>query len=166
MNSKKLKVKSKQESDGFTYIELIIVIAIIAAISVVSLGVYRSALQRARNTARKNDLRQYQVALNNYANLNNNLFPSSDGSSIFPSTLCGYLGSLLQKCLSDTWNNKDSTFQYNYQSGRTITGTSFASKWVLWAKLEGRDKNWHVCSNGKSGERPLTITVTGGDCPL
>lgn len=56
----------KKSHPGFTLIELLVVIAIIGALSSILLPNFMGARERARDTQRKNDLKQIQKALEMY----------------------------------------------------------------------------------------------------
>lgn len=58
--------KALKSSFGFTLIELLIVIAILSMLSALLVPNYMSARERARDTQRKNDLKQIQKAFEMY----------------------------------------------------------------------------------------------------
>ena len=142
----KINNKKNYKMIGFTLIELLVVIAIIGILASLALVSYTRSQKQARDTRRKSDLKQYQVALENYANQNNGIYPSISGTGV--SNLCTALG--LSNCPDD------STYPYRYSSDRT--------EYVLWAQIEAGSSNyWVVCSNGKSGEFG---SPPSGSCPL
>lgn len=65
----------REQNKGFTLIELLVVIAIIGILSSVVLASLNTARAKARDTARKSDLKQLQTALELYYNSNGN-YPS------------------------------------------------------------------------------------------
>ncbi len=69
----------KNTTRGFTLIELLVVIAIIGMLSSVVLASLNSARSKARDSKRKADMKQLQLALEMYYN-DNNVYPSSGGS--------------------------------------------------------------------------------------
>ena len=135
---------------GFTLIELLVVIAIIGILASLALVSYTRSQKQARDTRRKSDLRQYQTALENYANQNNGIYPSISGTGV--ANLCTALG--LSNCPDD------STYPYGYRP------SSDRTEYVLWAQLEAYQTGqyWVVCSNGKSGE--FGSAPTSGSCPF
>lgn len=72
-------MKRKHVSVGFTLIELMIVIAILGVLIAVGLTSFRTSQMRARDSRRKNDLRQIASALEYYYN-DKIQYPSSDAS--------------------------------------------------------------------------------------
>ncbi|MBU0619062.1 type II secretion system GspH family protein [Patescibacteria group bacterium] len=52
-----------KKQNGFSFIELLVTISIIGIIAAVGLATYSTSQQKSRNTKRKADLKQIQVAL-------------------------------------------------------------------------------------------------------
>lgn len=148
---------------GFTLIELMITIAIIAILSSFGIFTYRLAQARARDARRKSDLGQYKNALEIYANKNNGFYPSYTTQTGASTTLCAALG--LTSCPEDPIHNTNGNYIYNYQSDGTNGGTPNGTKYLLWAKEEVSSNSWVFCSNGKSGELANVSTGSPGDCP-
>ena len=141
---------------GFTLIELLVVISIIGILATIAIVSYTGAQKQARDIERKSDLKQYQTALEGYANKNNGLYVAGSGD---PANMCTALtGS--SNCPKDP-KAGTSGYGYNYQSD------SSGVQYVLWAKLENISTTtyWIVCSNGKSGQVTTGIPPTGGACP-
>ena len=137
---------------GFTLIELLIVIGIIGILAILGMANYRTSIERARDTERKSDLKQYQNRLAEFAVGSEGLFPvqAYPGGSI-----CNITGALgMTDCFTDS---RDPIFIYEYASIDASTG------YVLWATLERCQTGagpcyWVVCSDGRVGE-----TVTDPD---
>lgn len=70
-------MKYRQASSGFTLIEMLVVISIIAVIVALSLPNYLGARERARDTKRKSELVQLKNALRLYYN-DYNRYPDTD----------------------------------------------------------------------------------------
>lgn len=68
---------SKSAGEGFTLVELLIVIAIIGLVSVLAMTAVRNARIRARDAKRKGDIKQIHTALELYYN-NRQTYPSED----------------------------------------------------------------------------------------
>jgi prepilin-type N-terminal cleavage/methylation domain-containing protein len=169
MNKKFLNHKSYFMIRGFTLIELLVVISIIGLLAAIALVSFTGTQKQARDTERKSDIKQYQLALENYANKNGGLYPQRpDGSGVIAwSTLCTDMSQT--SCPQDPRYTKDNTYVYRYQSNGTVSnGSAAATDYVLWAKLENYSPTnyWVVCSNGKSGQKTSGLPPTGGACPL
>jgi len=135
---------------AFTLIELLIVIAIIGILSSIVAVSYPNYTKRARDTQRKSDLKQYQVALEISANKNN---------SIYPLTASGRLSSVITGGPEDPKYAADATYFYKYLSD--ASGLNY----VVWAKLEKpvtTGNSWISCSNGKIGESATVNTDCSG----
>lgn len=148
---------------GYTLIEIMVVLTIIGMIlglALVSLG---SSQKTARDTTRKSDLKQYQNALEVFANNNGGLFLSYTSSTYASGNLCIALG--LSGCPEDPRG----TPQYRYESDGTGGGATNATRYALWATLEtsGTTTYWVICSDGRSGTSTTRWdAVTNGACPL
>ncbi len=152
---------------GFTLIELLVVISIIGILAGLALISFSAGQKQARDTARKSDIKQFQNALEIFANKSNGLYPSritasGDDAS---TTLCSDLG--LSSCPEDPRNSEDATFTYRYQSDGTGGGTADGTQYVLWAKLENSTDYWVSCSTGLNGTKAqVDFSVLGGNCPI
>jgi prepilin-type N-terminal cleavage/methylation domain-containing protein len=153
---------------GFTMIELLVVIAIIGILASLALISFSGSQKQARDSQRKSDLKQYQNALELFANQNNGLYPSrTDISGASASTtLCDDLA--ISTCPEDPRNADDASFIYKYQSNGTGAGAADATSYVLWGKLENVSTTtyWVLCSTGVVGKVTSGIPPTGGVCPL
>ncbi len=140
----------KKSSKAFTLIELLVVISIIAILASLALVSFTRSQKQARDVKRKSDLKQYQAALENYANGNAGLYPK-----VSFGRLCDSLG------LLNCPNDPDTTKSYSYTY--SADGTSY----ILAASLEAYASNkpyWVVCSNGNSGE--YSSPPANGACPF
>lgn len=153
---------------GFTLIELLIVIAIIISLAAVVVIQFTGAQGAARDTRRKSDLRQYQTALEKYANLNNGLYPNY-GSGNNLSGLCAVLG-IGGQCIDDTIATQP--YRYWTTGGSGAAGSATAPTYLLYARLEkptaGQNQYWILCSNGNVGRIPSNgagAWTPSGTCP-
>jgi prepilin-type N-terminal cleavage/methylation domain-containing protein len=152
---------------GFTLVELLVVISVIGVLASIVLVSFTGSQKQARDTQRKSDIKQYQLALENFANKNNGLYPRRNVTVSADTTLCNDLGQTA--CPSDPREARDATFDYKYQSDGTASdGTPAATDYVLWGKIENVTATtyWVVCSNGKSAQVTTGIPPSGGTCPF
>lgn len=86
-------MKKEKLMKGFSLIELLVVIGIIAILTGLVAFNFNSARMRARDVQRKSDLRELRSALELYKNDNNQQYPSSDdyGSLIIELNAGGYI---------------------------------------------------------------------------
>ena len=140
----------KKAKRGFTLIELLIVIAIIGGLAGIFITTYPASQRRARDANRRSEIKQYQTALEAYANAHGGFYPP--GTDDLSNVCSGDLG--LTVC-------PDDTPAYEYLSDAN------GSFYVIWATLEQEDdagdtQYFVVCSNGESGDG-TTEPTTG--CP-
>ena len=152
---------------GFTLVELITVIAIIGMLAAVAVYTFPQARKQARDQQRKSDLRQYQAALEAYANANGGNFPSMPGDPA--PALCTTSIDLDGKgfialCPEDPFFTV-ATQKYRYDSDGA-GGGGVATKYVVYATLESPSSTtyWVICSIGKGGNS--TSTPSSGNCPI
>lgn len=154
--------RQKGRNSGFTLIELLIVIAILAGLGSILIINFPGAQKRARDTQRKSDIKQYQTALEIYANKNNGSYPSQ-GPSYPITNFC--LGTLsITNCPDDP---KAPAVRYLYSA------VSSGAGYFAWAQLEipddtsspPRTKYFVVCSDGQAGET-TTNPASSSSCPL
>lgn len=152
---------------GFTLIELLVVISLIGILASLALVSYTGAQRQARDAQRKSDLRQYQTALESFANRKGGLYPSYTTTVSAAGSLCTALGNSISGCPQDPRNLDDASFVYNYQSDGTGAGSTTGVRYVLWAKLENTTDYWVVCSDGRNAAKAQAgFAVSGGNCPL
>lgn len=87
----------KESSKGFTIVELLIVIVVIAILATISIVAYTGIQQRARDTQRKNDLAQiakalqiYYVDSGNHLSTGSGCGASGNGGGVINSSYSGY----------------------------------------------------------------------------
>jgi general secretion pathway protein G len=145
---------------GFTLIELLVVISVIGILVSLALVSFSSSQKQARDVGRKSDLKQYQTALEVFANKTAVFTYPSRTVKIDVSNLCATLG-ISGSCPTDP---KAPDSVYRYLSDGTGSPNNDASRYVLWATLEGVSGYWVVCPNGKVGQ--ITGEPTSSACPL
>ena len=67
---------------GFTLVELLVVAGVLAALGTLVMISFTGARSSARDTQRKSDIKQYQTALEQFANRNNSLYPGTNDTII------------------------------------------------------------------------------------
>lgn len=132
---------------GFTLIELLVVISVIGVLATVVLVSYGPAQKQARDVQRKSDLKQYQAALENFANTRAGMVYPSKTTAVEAGTICAALG-ISGTCPADP---KSPAYAYQYISDGTGSPNINAINYILWARLENTTGYWLVCSNGKTG---------------
>lgn len=140
---------------GFTLIELLIVIAVIGGLSSIAIFSFNGSQRSARDAKRQSDLKQYQTAVETFANRSNGLFPAVSGNQDL-SAMCSTLG--LSSCPDDTRTGEN--YNYNPLGGRT--------DYVMWVEMERRNSSGNIeffviCSVGKTGK---STTEPNANCPL
>ena len=75
-----LEMNTIRQKHGFTIVELLIVIVVIAILAAITIVAYNGIQQRARDTDRKSDISTIKKALEIYYAENGN-YPSSSGST-------------------------------------------------------------------------------------
>lgn len=113
------------KSRGFTIIELLIVIVVIAILAAISIVAYNGIQQRAKNTQTTTALAAYSKALKSYYAVNQS-FPGVAGATgCFGSagTVCGYLSGSSGSC-NGSLAIGQAGYQSDFGSGvKTITST-------------------------------------------
>lgn len=83
---------SQRNQNGFTLVEIMIVVVIIGLLTVLAIPAIQRVQIRAQNTRFISDLRTFSQAFETYA-LENGTWPPNAGSGIVPSTLVGAISS-------------------------------------------------------------------------
>jgi prepilin peptidase dependent protein A len=161
--------------NGFSLVELLIVMAIIGIMATFGIVSYPGIQKTARDTQRKSDLKQYHTSLESYANRKGGFYPSrnsqmyaSDQNGATPNLCSTDLG--LSQCPIDPKANQNvcmtGTCNYYFISnGTCAAGTACASSFVLYARLEKENMFYVICSNGSSGLKSVPWTPSAS-CPL
>lgn len=131
---------------GFTLVELLVVIAIIGILSTVVMANLNSAKVKARDTKRVSDLLQIKLALEMYADVNNNHYPAAETIDDLGSSLSSYLSTMPKDPISSQ------SYKYAYYPS---TNPTF---YHLGATLENSSSN--LFSDDKDCN-----STTGAGCP-
>lgn len=141
---------------GFTMIELLITMAVLGVLASIVLITFTGQQKSARDTQRRSDLQQYRIALENYANANNSVYPTGADTAV--NNFCAS-GAALSNFMSGCPSGSPYSYQY--------TSDGSGTKYVMWVELERSGNNWVACSGGKSGERTKTdFSAANGVCPI
>ena len=154
---------------GFTLIELLIVISIIVVLATLFIAIFPGAQKSARDTRRESDIKQYQTAVEAFANRSNNLYLHYNSSVQVCSGAPSFFSALglTGACIDDPVG----TAHYTYISGPgSGNGVASATSYVLYASLERTDSTgnslyWVSCSNGSSGKVLQSSWTPSSNCP-
>lgn len=149
-----------QIKGGFTLIELLVVISVIGILITIASVSFTQSQKQARDAVRKSDLRQYQTALEAFANKNVSFLYPSRTTAVDASSLCAVLG-ISGSCPTDP---KAPDYLYYYLTDGSGNPNNDASQYLLWSYLEGSSNYWVVCSNGKVGQ--ITTAPASYNCPI
>lgn len=154
----KTKISFLNKLRGFTLVELLVVIAIISILSSLGLMSYLQAQRSARDAQRKSDIKQYQVALESFANNNGGgTYPVRTSTA---TDMCDDPGSLLASAVIAScpdYLGTDATYRYQYVSD--------GLNYYVYFRMEGKANSWFVgCSNGRTGDR--NTAPVGLSCPI
>lgn len=132
-----------KKSKGFTLIELMVTISIIAVLSAIGLVVYLNVMKQGRDSKRQSDLRSIQSALEQYFS-DQFFYPA--GNLPFGSSLTNATGnpnvplSTTRTYLNTLPNDSNSTYVYtalnNGSVGCDNTASNQCNSYCLMAKLE------------------------------
>jgi len=173
-------METQGHQKGFTLVELLVVIAIIGILAALGLYGFTTAQKKARDTQRRNDLKELKQALEAYAGSHNGFYPLSTyngnsdnslNSGIFaggctgttPGPLCSYLP---DPSKIDDPTPDATTYFYQY-NGQATGGDAYVLSATLEAEKVGSDQAlWVVCSNGMTGIPASAARPTDSTCPL
>jgi prepilin-type N-terminal cleavage/methylation domain-containing protein len=126
---------------GFTLLELLIVMAVLGALASIVLVSYPASQKRARDAKRRSDVKQYQAAMEIYANKNGGVYSVTAATNISGTYCSSTLA--LPACPDDP----KTTQHY------TVIATT--TTYRIWTTLEQPTSPvtyFYVCSTGEAGE--------------
>ena len=113
----------KIKSNGFSLIELLVVLGIIAVLTGLIAFNFNTARMRARDVQRKNDLKELRSALELYKNDNNQVYPDMDYTTLIGTLdAAGYVQSTMQDPKLSVTGDPASWDEYEYLR---LTATSY-----------------------------------------
>lgn len=142
---------------GFSLIELLIVISIMAILGSLALSAFSTARKQARDSQRKNELIQYKTALESYYATEGS-YPTN-GTTTDTSTQGGAIFGAGTPIIQ------------NYMGGVALVGVNAADDYLYYYTSDGTtyklfgdielppDSFWVICSNGKSGMVTTTFAA-------
>lgn len=140
---------------AFTLIELLLVISVLGVLAILGTGSFLSSQKQAKDVKIKSDLKQYETALELYANKNGGKYPRS--GMVTGASVCTYL--------SITDCPVDSTVSYYYTTGDTVSdGAPKAKSYAVWSSQLASQPSfkWMICSNGQEGTSATDPGVSSG----
>lgn len=145
-------MSAPKKSHGFTLVEVLVVVAIVAVFASVVMFNVQSAQMKARDTERISDLEQLQLAFRLYKDSADEYPDGALDQADIQTTLDGYLSGTI----GDPLNTDDFTYVYEYDSNVCSDST------ILYAKNMEREEssNWaDVCSGEAPGDAPYVIIL-------
>lgn len=124
---------------GFTLVELLVVITIIALLAAIIFPVYGHAKERAKRYGCINNSRQLAAALEMYAQDHDGTYPPDTGSQPWSTALAGYADNSLFDCPYTTTVGTATAPEYGinrFALGQTTSGATDISKIPLTAEIE------------------------------
>lgn len=174
-------IRSNKTDRGFTIVELLIVVVVIAILAAITIVAFNGVTQRAKDTAAQSAAAQGSKKLATYAPLNSDAYPAdkasfltatslSDGDGTGASPNYQYTASSDRRsyCLTTTVNNisyyTTNTAQNPQKGacpGHGLNNGGVVTNYVLNPKLSVDAAGWTVGA-GSGGAAGLTRTATGG----
>ena len=177
----------KKSRSGFTIIELLIVIVVIAILAAITVIAYNGIQKRARDSQRKSDMALLQKALEMYY-LDNGKFPASTGAvspngswsssgdsswENLTTALKPYISSLRYDPINTAnvtsadaalYNANTTKFNYSYYSGNSSYCSSAPrdkQMYIIGYRMEGAQNQQLIgnCTTNPIGPYPSTIRV-------
>lgn len=147
---------------GFTLVEIVFAVAIVALLASVILGSMGDAKKKPRDAKRKSDLGQIELALRMHKDVHES-YPTTAYDGLIGTGVVDSIDTILQPYLptifKDSMQDSDSNYGYFYDSDYVCSGVS---KKVLYAKsmeLES-SSNWaDVCGGTAPGTNSYIIIL-------
>lgn len=160
----------KLKSQGFTLVELLVVISIIAILSTLGVALYSNVLKNSRDSKRQADLitniqpalEQYFADQLYYPVLAGDACPtsSSDDGKLRPVCALRNIGGTKTYTQSIPTDPDSANSQYKYEPlplNCTNTSPNFCTSYCLYAKMENKTADLSVCTNDSNYNFELTV---------
>ncbi|MEK7127584.1 MAG: type II secretion system protein [Patescibacteria group bacterium] len=141
-------IRLLRKNKGFTLVELMIVITVIAILATIGTMSFSRVQKQARDTKRKGDLRALATALQGYYTDNNN---------VYPATLAG----LVPTYVPSTPIPPVPSLQASYAYVVDATSTLFTLCAVMETQLAADGPTWKVSTLNPGGTKTTTVA---GSC--
>ncbi len=153
---------------GFTLIEILVAVSIIGILILLGGIRFGDLFQNSRDAQRRSDMKQYQTALENFANENANMYPSSSGGVVNLDVMCSsvLLNTYTSSCPTDPGSGARAySYMPNVSGVAGYPPTSTRYTLYIHGGLEAEtDKTFVICSNGFSGIVNNTWSVVSTIC--
>ncbi len=137
-----MKIFGASSRRGFTLIEVLVTVVIIALLASVVYASLGDARKKAQDAQRSSDLQQIQVAIRVYRDANNKGYPASSGEVVVSSS---GVGALIAQYLSGTVGDPTGG-SYYYADNFDCNGTS---RTILVAEMGlPQNGNWETACGG------------------
>lgn len=145
------------EQRGFTLVELLVVMAMLAVLAALMLASLATAQKGSRDTKRRSDLNQYRIALAQYAAANDSTYPGVTPVTGMSSTNSPYVQLSAGSYLSGF--NDDPKTPGNYQY---VTDANPGTNFGICVQLERNSSEMFVVGPTFAGTKPnATCTPQG-----
>lgn len=145
----------RRQRSGFTLIEILIVLTIVALMSGLGAANFANSQKRGRDSVRLSDLNQYRVAIENFTTVNGGVGPTPS-PGVAGTVLATDLSKYMSKMLADPKNSGNNVYYFWQSNG---------IDWVLRTTLEAQNQVWEICSNGKIGTTTKAVTANEACTP-
>ncbi len=119
-------MKTLTNKKGFTLVELVIVMAVIALILSIAIPNFRSMQQEGSLTKAEGDLDTIKIAITSYWRNNSQAYPANVHSALTAAS-----PAVITKVLSDPWNSDSTNSTYAYTKG---TDSTFGDYFFVYTK--------------------------------
>ncbi len=156
-----MRNKKQSNSSGFTLIEILVVVAIIALLSSMALIALMNARQKSRDTKRLGDMTQMNTALELYYNTNRG-YPSAPIAGVPGGMIPGYISSLPKSPNPPDGNCEVLTYPSPVPNGTAATNYYYypsGTSYVINGITLYPDYGYYFCLGYKTGNFPAGLHI-------